>query len=185
MAGKRVVVLLSSGFEEIEAIAVIDVLRRADFDVVVASVGVTGATVTGSHRIEVTADIAMAALPAEPVDAVVLPGGMPGAENLAASRAVLDLVRQTWMEGGLVAAICAAPIVLEAAGLLRGRRVTSHPSVQARLTSAQYTGARVEMDERIVTSKGAGTALEFALALVTQLGFPDKAGQLRTSMQMI
>lgn len=180
-AQKQVAVILAPGFEETEAVAVIDVLRRAGAAVTLASLDAEPA-VAGSHGIRVAAERPLAALDAAALDAVVLPGGMPGSEHLARHAGVLALVRAVHGRGGLVAAICAAPIVLQAAGLLAGRRVTSHPSRQGDFPGAEYSTARVVIDERILTSRGPGTALEFGLALAAALGLESQARELRTAM---
>lgn len=169
----QIVVPLAEGFEEIEAVAVIDVLRRAELDVRV--LGVAGdAPVTGSHGIRVAVDGALADVDAAEVRAVVLPGGMPGSATLAADERVLGLLRAVHAAGRDVAAICAAPIALEAAGLLGDGPVTSHPSVWGKLGRAAVDEAsRVVEHGRVTTSQGPGTALEFALALVAR--FTDRA----------
>jgi len=178
----RVAVLLAEGFEELEAIAVIDVLRRASVDVTVAAVTGPGRTVVGSHRIAVTADALLADLHAADLSMVVLPGGMPGSANLAAHPAVLDLLRTVAAAGGFVAAICAAPIALHAAGLLAGRRVTCYPSFEQQLQGAVCTGNAVQRDGRLITSRGPGTALRFALELLRALDRDAQAEQLRQGM---
>ncbi len=180
-AAPRVAVLLAEGFEEVEAVAIIDVLRRAGIEVTIAATG-PSRTVTGSHHIRLTADADLADLRPSGLAMVVLPGGMPGSAHLAADPAVLELLRVVHAAGGQLAAICAAPIVLQAAGLLPGRRVTCYPSVAAQLAGAVYTGAAVERDGPILTSRGPGTALLFALALVRALGREAQAEQLRLGM---
>ena len=180
MNPQHVAVLLADGFEEIEAVAVIDVLRRAGLEVCVASVG--SGPVQGAHGITLHADARLADVAKHPFDAVVLPGGMPGALNLAASTDVLTLLRRTHDAGRIVAAVCAAPLALHAAGLLAGRRVTSFPSIAERLTGAIHTGNRIETDGRIVTGQAAGSAIEFALAVVTALGLPEKAKSVHDAM---
>jgi len=180
MTGK-VGVLLAEGFEEIEALTVIDVLRRAKFEVVVAGVP-AGPTIDGAHGVTVSVDVDLAELAADELSLLVLPGGMPGAVNLAESLEVLQLVRDVHGKGELVGAICAAPIALHAAGILEGKRVTSYPSFAEHLTGTAYTENVVEKDGKIVTSRGPGTALEFALALVEALGRPEVAIQLREDM---
>jgi len=176
-----VVVPLADGFEEVEAVSIIDVLRRAGIPVIVASV--SGAeSVRGAHGLDVGTDKPLTDVPATDVAMVALPGGMPGSVNLAESAVVLNLVRQVWKDGGLVAAICAAPLALHAAGILRGRRVTAYPSVRDKLTDAIYTDTNVERDGRLVTGKGPGVALAFSLALVAALGKDEAADQLREAM---
>ncbi|OGV72937.1 MAG: hypothetical protein A3K19_20815 [Lentisphaerae bacterium RIFOXYB12_FULL_65_16] len=178
---RQIAVLLADGFEEIEAVTVIDVLRRADMEVVMVGVG-NEMGVLGAHGIPIGVDCLIDDVEPGAFCLVVLPGGMPGSKNLAENERVHTLVRSVWDGGGHVAAICAAPIALHAAGMLEGRRVTAYPSVESQLTGAVYTGARLEVDERIVTSKGPGTAMEFALALVRIMGKGETEKQLREAM---
>lgn len=176
-----VVVCLAPGFEEIEAVGIIDILRRAGIDVRIAAVG-GGLTVRGTHGISIAADLGVEAVEANSLDAVILPGGMPGSTTLAASQPVLELLRQAHRRGGIAAAICAAPLALHAAGLLNHRRYTSFPGVQDRINPVGWTGAVVECDERIVTGKAAGSVFEFALVLVSLLKDARTAETLRQSM---
>jgi len=177
---KHVAILLADGFEEIEAVAAIDVLRRAGLEVCV--IAVAGGPVQGSHGLALHVDARLAECMHRTFDAVVLPGGMPGSQNLASSHEVLALLKRTYEAGGIVAAVCAAPIALHAAGLLAGKHVTSYPSVAGALTGAIHTGRRVEVDGRIVTGQAAGSAIEFALAVVTALGLPEKAKAAHDAM---
>jgi 4-methyl-5(b-hydroxyethyl)-thiazole monophosphate biosynthesis len=174
----RVVVPLAEGFEEIEAVTVVDVLRRASIEVVTAALGEN--PVRGSHGIAVTADVALDDVRSDDFDAVVLPGGMPGSRTLREDERVLTLVRALARADKYVAAICAAPSALEAAGVLAGKRATSFPGNE--LPSARYVEARVVVDGKLVTSRAAGTALEFALTLVARLESPEAAEKLRTAM---
>src|SRR5262245_41156308 len=164
---KRVLVPLAEGFEELEAVTIIDILRRAHFEVVVASLG--GSPVTGSHGIQVAADTPLAALTGQDFDLVALPGGMPGAERLKKDPLVTDLVRRMHDKGRPVAAICAAPMVLAAAGALDGRRATSFPGFLADAERTEVVGDAVVVDRGVITSRGPGTALDFALTLVETL----------------
>jgi 4-methyl-5(b-hydroxyethyl)-thiazole monophosphate biosynthesis len=170
---KRALVPLAAGFEEIEAVAIIDVLRRAGVEVVVAAVGENPAT--GSHGIVLGCDMAASAVDAAAFDALVLPGGMPGTRRLAESTLVRSWVRGMAARGKLVAAICAAPTVLEACGVLAGRRATSHPNHAAEMRSCRYEEKPVVRDGNFITSRGAGTALAFAAALVEHLVGADAA----------
>jgi protein deglycase len=174
----KVLVPLAPGFEEIEAITVIDVLRRAQIGVAVAAL--EGKEVEGAHGIRVGADLSLDAARAAEFDAIVLPGGQPGTRNLAADPRVLELVRTLAQSGKIVAAICAAPTVLEAAGVLAGRRATAFPGEE--LPSAEYSFDRVVEDDNLVTSRAAGTAMEFALALVRRLAGHGVATELRQRM---
>jgi 4-methyl-5(b-hydroxyethyl)-thiazole monophosphate biosynthesis len=174
----RVLVPLAEGFEEIEAVTIVDVLRRASIEVVTAALGEN--PVCGSHGIAVRADGSLDAFPGGEFDAIVLPGGMPGSKTLRADERVLSLVRGMARENKLVAAICAAPIALEAAGVLSGKRATSYPGNE--LPSAEYVEERVVVDGALVTSRGPGTAIEFALTLVERLKGPEAAQKLRASL---
>lgn len=184
MQPNSIVVPLAEGFEEIEAITIIDVLRRADLAVYVA--GLTDARqVTGSHGIQVTVDGPLDGVDAGGVRAVVLPGGMPGSKTLATDERVLALLKATHAAGKEVAAVCAAPIALEAAGLLEGRGATSHPSVWSQLASARVDETTpVVHADGVTTSQGPGTSLEFALELVRRLQSPEKADELAAAMRV-
>jgi 4-methyl-5(b-hydroxyethyl)-thiazole monophosphate biosynthesis len=177
-----VVVPLAEGFEETEAVAIVDVLRRAELPVV--TVSLDGREVTGSHGIAVAADLAWDGLDPEAATAVVLPGGMPGTTHLAEDERVLALVRRLAQGGRLVAAVCAAPLVLEAAGVLApGTPYTSHPGVRARLAGLGAASEdRVVVSGRVITSQGPGTALEFALAVVEALAGRERADALAAAM---
>ena len=161
---------LATGFEEIEALTPVDVLRRAGVDIRTVAVGVDGKTVLGAHGISVEADITMAeALAAgEPIEMIILPGGMPGSKNLDESADVDSFVRRGAEEGWYIASICAAPMIPGKRGLLRGKRAVCYPGFEEYLTGATLTGGRVEVDGKMITACGMGAALEFALAL-TQL----------------
>jgi 4-methyl-5(b-hydroxyethyl)-thiazole monophosphate biosynthesis len=174
----QALVLLANGFEEIEAVTVIDVLRRGGVQVVAA--GLAPGNARGSHAIAVETDASIDEIDRDDFDAIVLPGGMPGSATLRDDPRVRDLCSAFAREGKLVAAICAAPIALEAAGVLQGRRATSHPGHE--LPSATYSEERVVEDVNIVTSRGPGTALEFALKLVERLVSRDKAAELARAM---
>jgi 4-methyl-5(b-hydroxyethyl)-thiazole monophosphate biosynthesis len=162
----RAIVPLVDGFEEIEAVTIIDLLRRAGIEVTVA--GVNGPAATGSHAIEVRCDALFADSGVDSADALVLPGG-PGTPELRDSETVRAAVRAVAEAGRLLAAVCAAPTVLEAAGVLRGRRATSHPSSAPEMKSCEYVEEAVVEDGNIITSRGAGTSIEFALAVVRRL----------------
>ena len=174
----RVLVPLAEGFEEIEAVIIIDVLRRASIEVVTASLAES--PVMGSHGIVLSADARLDAVASESFDAVVLPGGMPGSAVLKADERVLSIVRRAASEKKLVAAICAGPIALEAAGVLAGKRATSYPGKE--LPSASYVEERVVVDGELDTSRGPGTAIEFALTLVERLKGSEAAQKLRSTM---
>jgi 4-methyl-5(b-hydroxyethyl)-thiazole monophosphate biosynthesis len=176
----RACVLLAPGFEEIEAVTIIDVLRRAEIDT--RAVGVEGKAVEGSHGIALRADVSLDELATEPWDLVVLPGGMPGAKHLRDSPAVQRLLRAQHASGRRLAAICAAPIALSAAEVLTGRRATSYPSFAEQLRCGEYREEAVVVDGPIITSRGPATALEFALRLVRELCGAEREATLRKAM---
>jgi protein deglycase len=165
---KRVLVPLADGTEEIEAVTIIDVLRRAGAEVTVASVGEL--QITASRGVRLVADCLIGQCIDIAYDLVALPGGMPGAEHLRDSRELKQILQRQSAAGGLVGAICAAPaVVLEAHGLLQNRRATCHPNHVKRLQNPTAAGAPVLVDGNWVTSQGPGTALAFALKLVEML----------------
>lgn len=172
----KVLVPLADGCEEMEAVIVIDVLRRAGIEVVAASIG-KSRTVTASRNVRLLADALWKDVHPDDFDALVLPGGVGGAEHLAAQPEVLEAVRVFLACDRLVGAICAAPRVLAAAGVLEDRTVTSHPSAAGDLAPATYSEDRVVVDGCLITSRGPGTAFEFALALVTVLVGAEKAAE--------
>lgn len=165
---KKAVVLLAEGFEELEAAAPIDVLRRAGVDVTVAGVG--GLARKGAHGLTYTADVELAKLSGD-FDLIVLPGGMPGSKNLGDSAAAKSLTEKMLAGGKLVSSICAAPVLtLGAWGMLNNRTATCYPGMEAMFpASVKFSSERVVVDGKIITSRGPGTALEFALVLVEQL----------------
>jgi len=176
-------VFLADGFEELEAIAPIDLLRRAQLPVCV--VGVTGQTVRGSHGLCFGTDSQGQDLDFGDVEAVVLPGGLPGATNLDESPLVARCLAAAKERGAILGAICAAPLVLGHKGLLRGKRATCFPGFEGELLGAEYTGAPVERDGQVITARGAGVALDFALTLVEALSGPEMAQSLRESIQCV
>jgi 4-methyl-5(b-hydroxyethyl)-thiazole monophosphate biosynthesis len=178
---KRVLVPLAEGFEELEAVTIVDILRRAGIEVVVASLA--GSPVTGSHGIRVAADTPLAALAEQDFDMIALPGGLPGAEHLKNDPRIADLLRRHRGKGRPVAAICAAPMVLEAAGVLDGRRATSYPGFLKDARRTTVVADAVVRDDGVITSRGPGTALDFALALVAELAGPETRGSIESALQ--
>ena len=172
--------ILADGFEEIEALTPIDILRRAG--VSVTSVGVTGKTVTGSHGISVEADIteseAADALSRADIEAVVLPGGMPGADNLNASSVVEKYISAAKDCGAFIAAICAAPSILGHKGLLEGKKAVCYPGFEQELKGAQVLDEAVCVDGSIITSCGMGSAIKFSHAIIEKLFDKARADRL-------
>ncbi|MBQ5362488.1 MAG: DJ-1/PfpI family protein [Clostridia bacterium] len=171
-----VYLFLANGFEEIEALAPLDVLRRAG--VPVTTVGVGGDSILGAHGIRVQADIPDTMYRDSAPDMIILPGGMPGSENLDHSRVVDAALRAGAKNGAYLCAICAAPMVLGKRGYLQGPRAVCYPGFEEYLDGARVTDARVECDGKVITSKGMGAALEFGLALVEVLCGKEKAEQI-------
>lgn len=177
-----VYVLLAEGFEEIEAIAPVDLLRRAGVTVETVSIE-ENKVVTGARGIPVVADITIRQLQFEAMRLLVLPGGYPGYENLEKSAAVKSLLRRAAEAGKEIAAICGAPSVLGKLGLLAGRSATCYPGMEQLLNCSVLTDPVVE-DGPFITSRGAGTALAFALALVARVVSPEKAAEIRAGIVM-
>jgi 4-methyl-5(b-hydroxyethyl)-thiazole monophosphate biosynthesis len=163
----KILIPLADGFEEIEAVTNIDVLRRAGLDVITAGIG--SKKIRGDHGINVETDTKISEVSADDLSAVVLPGGMPGAANLRDSAELLKLIRAVYEKDGLCAAVCAAPIVLEAAGILESKNATSYPGFGDQMQSSNYQEERVVIDGNIITGRGPGVAMEFALTIVEYL----------------
>lgn len=172
---KKAVILLADGFEEVEALGSCDVLRRCGVDVTLARVG-AGSEAVGAHRITVKADCNYADLCGAEFDAVILPGGMPGSTNLRDDANVVALVREMFAANKVVAAICAAPIVLDRAGLLTDRiKFTGYPGLDELYGANKPNGKVVETDGKIVTGRGPGATFAFAAAVANALGEHEKA----------
>ena len=176
----KVLVAIADGSEEMEAVILVDTLRRADWEVVIASASDT--PVICSRGVRLVPDALWSKIDPSDFDILVLPGGGPGTEVLAGDPRVLETIRVFDAVGKRLAAICAAPLALQAAGILSGRRVTSHPSVKAQLTVPTYIEEDVVVDGNLVTSRGPGTAFAFALTLVRLSDGEDKADALARAM---
>ena len=169
-----VYVLLGTGFEEMEAIAPIDLMRRAGIDV--KTVGVTGKTVYGSHGIGVEADILPEEMDLNAMEMIVLPGGLGGVASARASKPALDALRYGWDQGRFVAAICAGPTVLADLGITDGRNATCYPGCEGQMGSANMQpGAAAVRDGKLITGTSAGCAIPFALELIRALRGEEKA----------
>ncbi len=165
----RVLVLLAEGCEELEAVTIVDILRRANIDVVTA--GLDSQPVKASRSVVLMPDTTLDEAVKMRYDMVVLPGGLPGADNLGNDERVVSLVKEMAANGNWVAAICAAPRVLARSGLLDGKKATAYPGFidTGEFPGTEYTGGAVEKDGRVITSRGPGTAMDFALELVEVL----------------
>ncbi len=169
-----VLVPIADGTEEMEAVTIIDVLRRAGAQVVVA--GVTGLTITASRGVTLTADAPIERCLDRSYELIALPGGMPGAEHLRDCKDLTDLLKAHDQAEKMIAAICAAPqVILAHHDILKARRATGHPAFTTAIANQDAIEERVVIDGHLITSQGAGTALEFSLALVELLFGRDKA----------
>ena len=176
-----VYVHLAEGFEEIEALTVVNVLRRADIPV--KTVSVTGnKMVKGAHDIMVESDVLFEEADYQKCKMIVLPGGMPGTTNLANHDGLASNLKAFASEEKWIAAICAAPSVLGKLSLLIGKQATSYPGFKEQMTGVQYSEERVVKDGRIITSRGPGTSMDFALKLVEELKSSQVADAVRAAM---
>ena len=173
-----VYMLLGTGFEETEAIAPLDLLRRAGVEIL--TVGINGKTVSGSHKIKVEADITIGEMDLTNVEMVIIPGGLGGVASLRASEAALDALRFAWENGKCVAAICAGPTVLADLGITDGLRTTCYPGQEEHMGSAlMQENAAVVTDGRLITGTSAGCAIPFGLALVEALKGKEMAETIK------
>lgn len=165
---KKVALFLADGFEEIEALATIDILRRADIEVQTVSIS-GGKNVTGAHNVTVLTDAIFGETDFSQTEVLVLPGGMPGAKNLNEHEDLRKLLADFHAQGKDIAAICAAPMILGGLGILKGKRATCYPGFEPELVGAKVTEESVVADENIITGKGPGLAFDFALRLVEKI----------------
>ncbi len=177
---KKVLIFFANGTEEIEALTVVDLLRRAGADVTLAGVG--GKELIGSHAIHIKTDIEAEALTKFDYDMVVIPGGLPGTTHLDECEIVENALSAVHEKGGYLAAICAAPLVLGKRGYLAGKQATCYPGFESYLKGARMMNKRVCVDGKIITGAGMGAALEFSLALTEALFGEEKAKTLRASV---
>lgn len=177
-----VYVFLAEGFEEVEALAPVDILRRSGIDV--KTVGINSNIIRGSHSIPVITDLDINEIePDESIDMIVLPGGMPGTLNLEANEKVLSFIDYCVANDIYISAICAAPSILGHKGILKGKKATCFPGFESELNGATVTEDLVVNDGKITTAKGAGAAVKFGLALVSLLSGKEKAEALKASLQ--
>ncbi len=177
---KKILVPLAEGCEEMEAVILIDTLRRAQFEVVAA--GLKAGPLTASRGVRLLPDTTFDQVQALDFDAIALPGGNQGVQNLMADERVLTAIRALHGAGRWVCAVCAAPLVLQAAGVLEGRRVTCYPSAGEQLTVTRRLTDRVVVDGHLITSQGPGTSVAFALEIVRRLGGDELAEQVAAGM---
>ena len=177
---KRVIVILAPGFEEVEAFAPVDILRRAGVDVVTA--GTVDGVIVGRNGIKVLADESLDKEVDSDFDMVILPRGLVGTENLKSDGRVKRIVEHHDEHGKYIAAICAAPTVLAEIGVTEGKQLTSHPSVKGEFHHEKYSEARVVVDGNLITSRAPGTAMEFAFKLVEILCGKEKVEEVNAGV---
>lgn len=177
----KVYIFLAEGYEEIEALTVVDLLRRAEIDIQMVSV--TGKKlVTGAHGISVEADVLYEMIEPEEADMLVLPGGMPGTKNLMFQNDLIWRLKRFYEAGKPVAAICAAPMILGENGMLEGRKAVCYPGFEGNLKGATIAEAEAVTDGNVITSRGLGTAIEFAGEIITYLISKEKAQEIKDSV---
>jgi 4-methyl-5(b-hydroxyethyl)-thiazole monophosphate biosynthesis len=175
--------MMADGFEEIEALAVVDVLRRAGIDVFTVSI-TNKNTVTGAHKIQVIADLTIKEAALEDADMIVLPGGMPGAQNLYDNPVLEEALEKRVKNNKWIAAICAAPFIPGKRGYLKGKEAICYPGFEKYLNGAIIKEQNVVISDNFITSKGPGTALHFAFAIVSVLKDQKTASELAKAMQI-
>ncbi len=176
-----VYVFLANGFEEVEAMTPIDILRRGKVEV--KTVGIGGKVITGSHKIHVITDISTEKIDISKADAVILPGGMPGTLNLEKDETVIKTVKYCFEQHKIIGAICAAPSILGHLGMLRGKKATAYPGFESELQGAFFENGFVEKDDNIITARGMGVSVEFGLTLLAALKSQKVADNVRDSIQ--
>jgi len=179
---KEILVLLADGFEEVEALTVVDYLRRKDILVKTCSIS-KSKIVIGAHDIPVEADLLIDNIRnIEDCNGVIIPGGMPGAENLKNSKAVINTVQKFYKEDKLIGAICAGPIVLKEAGIIEGKDITSYPGFEEDLKGGNYKEDLVVRDGNIITARGPAVAVYFALELIEYISGKEKSDELKNDI---
>lgn len=179
---RKVYVFLANGFEEVEGLTVVDLLRRAEIETIMVSIMGTK-EIMGAHKIKLEADALFEDVDYSDADMLILPGGMPGTTNLAEHKKLVNLLVKFNQEDRKLAAICAAPSVLGMNGILKDKKATCYPGFEDKLLGAIATGNNVEKSSNIITSKGMGTAIEFALCIITDLKGSELAKNIAESIQ--
>lgn len=176
-----VYIMLADGFEEIEALAVVDILRRGDVKISTVSV-YNKQTVIGAHSINVIPDIMFDDISYDDCECIILPGGMPGTINLQENSKLVTLLKKAFSDKKYIGAICAAPMILGQLGFLKDKEATCYPSFEEYLLDAKVSNKRVCLTENIITSRGAGTAHDFAFSLLEMLKGKETSDKIRESM---
>lgn len=179
---KKIWTFLAEGFEEVEALTVVDILKRAKFEVTMVSIS-EDLFVTSSHNVVVKADKKISELESELPDVIFLPGGMPGTLNLGEHEGLKDIILKAVEQDKIMAAVCAAPSVYGQMGLLKGRKATCYPGFEDKLLGAEYQAEQVVVDGKFVTSQGMGTCIPLGLKLVELLSSEETAVQVKNSIR--
>lgn len=178
---KTAYLFLATGFEEIEAITTIDLLRRAGIACITVAIG-DSLQVAGAHHIPVIADQALESVDLAQADALILPGGLPGVSNLNESTGLRQLIAEGYQAGKLIAAICAAPMILGQLGILQGKEATTYPSFEPHLEGYIATERSVVVAGNVITARSAGVTIPFALSIITQLVGQEVADEVRCAI---
>ncbi len=178
---KKVFIFFADGFEEVEGLTAVDLLRRAGINIKTVSIS-KDRTVTGSHGIPITADGLFEDWNFREADGLLLPGGMPGTKNLGQHSGLAALLKEKFEEGRLIGAICAAPSILGGLGILKGLKATCYPGFEQMLSGAEAVEDDVAEDKNVITSRGAGTAIAFSLAVIKWLDGEEKADSIKESI---
>lgn len=178
---KRVAIIVADGFEEIEGLTVVDLLRRADIRIDMVSIGTTK-KIVGSHNICIEADFLFEDYSFEEVDMIVLPGGMPGTKHLLEHNRLQEIITEFYKNGKALAAICAAPSVLGQAGILHEKQAVCYPGFEEELVGAKLIYEEVVVDKTIITSRGLGTAIPFSLEIITYLSGKELSEKIKTGI---
>lgn len=173
--------LIAEGFEEIEAITLIDILRRANYNLKTVSINRNN-EIQGSHEIKIITDMVFEDVNFDDTDVLLLPGGVPGVPNLASEDKVLDLVKKFYNEKKYIAAICAAPFILERANILLNKNVTCYPSWEDKITSAKIKRSNIVIDGKIITARGIGAAIDLGLKLVEIFSSKNESKNLKNKI---
>ncbi len=176
MSKKKVLLILAPGYEELEAVTVVDILRRAGIDVIIA--GLEQGPVPSARDVKIVPDALLDDIVEESFDLIVLPGGIDSTQRLAKDKKVEKLLKKQLEQGKGIGAICAAPTVLDKSGLASGKKLTCHPICQKDITQASLSNDKVVQDGAIITSQAPGTAMEFAFKLVEFLEGPEKVAEV-------
>ncbi len=178
---KKAIVLLAPGYEELEAIAVVDMLRRAGIETLIA--GTVAGPVPSDRNVKIVPDVELDQVLDDEFDLIVLPGGIPGTENLAKDSRVIKMLKDQLESGRYIGAICAAPAILDRLGISSGKTITCHPACQASVKNSTLSQDRVVQDGQFITSQCAGTALEFGLRLVEFLAGTEKMHEVNQGVR--